>query len=540
MPKRKTAKNRIRTKADKAVVQAGYYFDEDAAAEVVLFFESGLRHSKGKWAGKPFILSGWEREDIIEPVFGWKRPDGTRRFRTAYIEVAKKNGKSTIGAGVGLYLFMSDGEQGAEVYSAATKRDQAAIVHDEAVRMCKASPHLYPLVTINQTTKTIVDTETQSKYSAIAADASGSEGLNANGLIVDELHAWKDRKFWDSLEYSGAARTQPLTFVITTAGVSDITTIGWQIHEYATRVLSGEHEDLAFFAYIRTADPDLALDDPVAHEAANPGLGDTIDPAEIMAAAKRARARPGAENVFRRYRLNQWVAQTERWLSVEAWDACGVEVAPTSLVGRPCYGGLDLASHRDIAAFILWFPPTEHEPAHLLPRFWVPEDSARTRQEENNLVMYQTWGEQGHITLTPGNTIDYAMIQAQILKDHMQYDMRKVAADKWSLEYLRQQVEALGGPDFIPFNMTIHEMSVPAKRFEELIASGGMQHDKNPVMRWMVGNVSIYIDCNENIRPDKKHSTEKIDGISAVVIAIAQAMLSEGGSVYDTRGLIVI
>ena len=535
-----TAKKWIRTKADKKAVKDGCYFDVDAAERVVEFFKLALHHSKGKWAGMPFIMADWEKFDITYPVFGWMRPNGTRRFRVAYIEVPKKQGKSTYGSGCGLYLLVGDNEQGAEVYTAATKRDQAAIIHGEAVRMVKASPNLYKRLKLNETTKTISYLATQSKYAALASDSEGSEGINWSGLNVDELHAWSNRKFWDTLEHGGAARSQPLMLITTTAGVSDITTIGWQIHEYATKVLSGEFDDPEFFAYIRTAPMDMRLDDPKAHALANPGLGDTIDPAEIMSAAKRATKRPGAANVFERYRLNRWVSQTVRWLSVAEWDACGVEVAPPGLVGRPCYGGLDLASRRDIAAFVLWFPPFEDEPGYLLPRFWVPEDSARTRQEESNQVMYQTWGEQGHITLTPGNTISFRAIQAQMIADGRKYDIRGIGADKWALEYLRQELEAEGCPDIDEYQMTLHEMSEPAKAFEASIADRTLQHDQNPVMRWMVGNVSIYIDANENIRPDKKHSTEKIDGISAAVVAIGRSMIDEGGSVYDTRGLIVI
>lgn len=518
----------IKTKADEAAVRNGCWFDVQAAKHVCDFYESFLRHSKGKqWARQRFELLPWERDDVLYPIFGWKRADGTRRYRTAYIEIAKKNGKTTLASGIGLYLLVGDGEPGAEVYSVATKRDQAAMAHDEAVRMVRQSPALFKRLRINETTKTIYHEDSSSKYAALAADAKGSEGLNAHGLIVDELHAWTDRTFWDSLRYSGAARKQPLHFIITTAGIADTTSLGWQMHDYAEKVLEGTTEDEEFFVYMRNAPFDAPWT-AETFEAANPSYGTIIDPEEIAKAAETASERLWEENVFRRYRLNQWVQQAERAIDLVQWDTCAGDVVEDDLVGRPCYGGLDLASRIDLAAFILLFPPArEGDRWQILCRFWAPEAIAEKRAKQKLTVQFKVWAKQGHLVLTSGNIIDYDTIKAKILADGKRFDIRLIAADRWNLEYLRQKLEARGCPEIIECGQGYPDMSAPTKELLCMIAAQQLAHGGHPVLRWMAGNVTVTIDPAENIKPDRKKSTDKIDGIVALLMALKHAMANQ-------------
>src|SRR5215831_5309752 len=283
------------TPADEAALAEGCTFHAASAERVRQFFRSFLRHSKGQWAGKPFELLDWQFTDIIAPLFGWKRADGSRRFRRAYIEVPKKNGKSTLASGIGLYLLVGDGEPGAEVYSVAADRYQANIVHGEAIRMVRASPGLSSRLELNRTTHNISFPKLSAWYRSLSSEANTKEGLNAHGLIIDELHAWKGRGLWDALRYAGRSRRQPLLFAITTAG-DDMDSICREQHDYAKGVLSGEILDTRFFAYIRRAaaiaegdreDDDWA--DPAIWHKANPSLGVTIDPGEFARDVEEAK-----------------------------------------------------------------------------------------------------------------------------------------------------------------------------------------------------------------------------------------------------------
>jgi phage terminase large subunit-like protein len=310
-------KDCVRSDADELACRQGYYFDRAAAERVFRFFERVLHHSKGIWGGRPFLLEQWQKEELLGPLFGWMRPDGTRRYRRAHIELPKKNGKSSIAAGIGLFMLCADSENGSDCFSAATRKEQASLVHDEAIHMVRSSPLLSKQLTINNTTKVIAHQQSYSRYRVLASDADGAEGLNIHCLIADELHCWPDRKFWDSLKYGFAARRQPLCFVITTAGIYDPSTLGWQEHEYAERVLSGSVIDLEFFALIRAADK-AAPDgdgylDPEQHKKANPNYNVTIQPAEIAKAAQDAKEKVSERGPFLRYRLNLWVNQAERF-----------------------------------------------------------------------------------------------------------------------------------------------------------------------------------------------------------------------------------
>jgi phage terminase large subunit-like protein len=530
---------RVVSDSDEIAAKQGYYFDEKAAQRVFRFFERVLRHSKGVWGGRPFLLEPWQKDELLGPIFGWKRPDHLRRYRRAHVELAKKNGKTTVASGVGLYMLRGDGENGADVFSAATKKEQASLVHNEAITMVKASPLLSRDLTINQTTKVIAWEETYSRYSVLAADAEGAEGLNIHALICDELHVWRGRKFWDSLRYGFAARKQPLHFTITTAGIFDPTSLGYQEHEYAERIATGSVIDLEFFSYIRAADKLAALGDnyldPEQHRKANPNYRVTIQPEEIAKAAADAKEKISERGPFLRYRLNLWVDQAESFFDMDRWRTCNDPVDEAKLVGRRCYGGLDLANKEDIAAWVLLFPPSGTDVKwRVLCRFFVPRDNAARREGESS-AKYATWGRQGLITLTEGSTIDYETIRKQIIADFKRFDIAQVGADPWNLEYIRQLLAtALNANDkIIPVEQTFRELSNPTKELERLVLAGLLAHGGNEVLTWCAANAVPREDENQNIKISRKRSKEKIDGVAALINALSRATVAKPGPRYQ-------
>jgi len=499
----------------------GYWWDEAAAGRVVEFIERFCRHHKGEWAGQPFRLEPWQRE-IVRTVFGWRRADGTRRFRTAYVEVPRKNGKTELAAAVGLYLLVADGEAGAEVYSAATKRDQARIVHSAAKQMLRRSPDLRRFV--EEYRDNLVVPATASKFEALSSESHTLDGLNPHGIILDELHAHRDRHLRDVLLTGTGARRQPLEWVITTAGVYDPASIGWEMHDYAANVLQGVFEDETFFAYIAAADEEDDWQDPATWAKANPNLGVSVKLEYLEELADRAAKSPSFLNTFLRYHLNIWTQQLERWIPIEAWDRCGGPVDEGALIGRRCFGGLDLSSTIDITALALAFP-AEDGSYDLVMRFWVPEDRLHERSERDR-VPYDAWARDGWLQVTPGNVVDYGFIREEIHRLADRYEIVELAYDPWNASKLA--VELLGdGVPMVEFRQGYASMSPAAKEFERLVTAGLLRHGGHPVLRWMANNVTVRQDPAGNIKPDKERSKEKIDGIVAAIMAIGRASVHD-------------
>jgi len=517
-----------------------FYFDEQAADLAVAFFEQMLVHVKGEWAGKPFILLPWQREDIIRPIFGWKRADGTRKYRFVYIEVPRKNGKSNLAAGIGLYLLFVDEEPGAEVYSAAADRDQAAIVFELARQMVEDSPKLS--IRSEAFKRSLLVPSTRSVYRVLSAEAYTKDGLNAHGVIFDELHAQPTRDLWDVLITSTGARRQPLVVAITTAGF-DRESICWEQHEYAEKVLAGVIDDPSFFAYIRAADEKDDWLDPKVWAKANPSLGVTVKREYLEAEANRAREVPAYQNTFLRLHLDRWTSQETRWLPLEAWDQCAFPVEPAELEGRPCYGGLDLASAVDLAAFSLSFPPEDVEegeepgPLPTMHWFWIPEENLVERARKDR-VPYDAWVKQGLITATPGNVIDYAFIVKQITELGQAFNIQEIAFDRWGAFQVSQQLEGAGF-SMVAFGQGFVSMSAPTKELLRLTLDHRLAHGGNPVLRWMADNLMVTQDAAGNVKPDKAKSRDKIDGIVSLIMSLDRLVRHGGGaSVYETRGLL--
>jgi phage terminase large subunit-like protein len=510
----------------------GLFFDWPSVQTVIDFFGI-LKHSKGRWASKKFRLEPWQAF-ILAEIFGWKRSsDGLRRYRTAYVEVPRKNGKTTFAAGIALYCLTLDGESGAEVYSAATKRDQAKICFDEARRMVLASELKNVLTAKLQNIHCLA---THSKFEPLGADADTLDGLNPHCIIIDELHAHKSRDLWDVLETATGSRSQPLTFAITTAGVNR-PCVCLEIRNYCIGVIDPESgvNDETTFAFISSIDDGDDWKTVEARKKANPNYGVSVLVDDIERMAEKAASSVADENAFRNKRLNEWTEQAIRWLTLESWDACADTIDPESLAGCECYAGLDLSKTTDISALVLVFP--QGEKYTVLPWFWCPEDCAKDRDTRNR-TNYLQWARAGHIELTSGNVIDYGFIRKRINELSKKYNLIDVGYDPYNASHLAQELQEEDGIVMVEMRQGALTLNEPSKELERKILSGLMRHNGNPVLRWMAGNVSISFDANENIKPDKKKSSEKIDGIVATILGIGRAMSAAGGS-FDGKLLVV-
>jgi phage terminase large subunit-like protein len=512
----------------------GLVFDPAAAQHATDFF-GFLKHSKGEWAGQPFALQPWQTF-LVASLFGWKRNDGLRRFRTAYNEVARKSGKSTLAAGIGLHLFFADGEPGAEVYTAATKRDQARITHGEATRMVQASPVLRRRIGVVRDNLHVVSTA--SKFEPLGADADFMDGLNVHGAIIDELHAHRTREVWDVLETATGARRQPLLFAITTAGF-DRETICWELHEYALKVLEGVIDDDSFFAFLSAFDEGDDWADEAVWAKANPSLGVSVKLDDLRRKAAKAKETPAAQNAFRRLHLCEWTQQEERWLDIEAWNACAFPVDPDALRGRRCLAGLDLSSTTDLTALVLYFP-RDDGPSEVLPFFFMPADNVLQRVRSDR-VPFDAWAREGHLQLTEGNIVDYAAIREKVHDLAEAYPIAEIAYDRWNATGLITQLQG-DGLTMVPFGQGFASMSAPVKELEKLVLGRELAHGGHPVLRWNVANAMVRQDPAGNHKLDKAKSRDRVDGVVALAMAIGRAMVAPKPfrSVYEDRGVLIL
>jgi phage terminase large subunit-like protein len=445
---------------------------------------------------------------------------------------------STLAAGVGLYLLIADDEMGPEVYSAATDIEQARIVHGEAVRMVRASYALQTELTIHETTKNILFRRRQGFYRAVSSESENKEGLNASGIIIDELHAWRGRKLWDVLRYSGRARKQPLIFVITTAGDDPHGLCGQQ-HDYALGVLKGTIADERYFAYVRCAEPDDDLEDPTVWAKANPALGSILSPDDFKADLEEAKRMPTQMSAMKRYTFNLWITSSNPWLSEWQWRQCGRDFTAADLEGQDCYGGLDLAKVKDMTAFVLCFPRPEGE-FWFLPWFWLPEETALSPDANDN---YRVWAEQGLLNLTPGNVCDYGFVKRDIDAISKRFNIVDFAFDPYNAEKTTQEIEEEIGLKRFEFRQTIANYAEPTAEFERLVVSGLLGHNRNPILSWQAGHVQVKSDPAGNKRPIKprdQNDARKVDGVIGAVMALARAMAAQNEPcVYEERGVLV-
>jgi phage terminase large subunit-like protein len=515
-------------------------YDKSSADFAVAFIQA-LSHTKGTWAGKPFELIDWQ-EQIVRDVFGILKPNGYRQFNTAYVEIPKKMGKSELAAAVALLLTCGDNEERAEVYGCAADRNQASIVFNVAADMVRMCPALTKRVKILDSTKRLIYQPTGSIYQVLSADVSNKHGFNTHGVVFDELHTQPNRKLYDVMtKGSGDARTQPLYFLITTAGDNQ-NSICWEVHQKAVDIINGRKHDPTFYPVIFGAALEDDWTDPKVWKKANPSLGITVTMDKVKAAFESARQNPAEENSFRQLRLNQWVKQAIRWMPMDKWDACTFAVDPEALKGRVCYGGLDLSSSTDITAFVLLFPPLDEDDKYIiLPYFWIPEDNIDLRVRRDH-VNYDIWKKQDFLKTTEGNVVHYGFIESFIEELGMKYNIREIAFDRWGAVQMTQNLEGLGFT-VVPFGQGFKDMSPPTKELMKLTLEQKIAHGGHPVLRWMMDNIFIRTDPAGNIKPDKEKSTEKIDGAVATIMALDRAIRNGsniGGSVYDERGILIL
>ncbi|MFV0441608.1 MAG: terminase large subunit, partial [Lachnospirales bacterium] len=464
-----------------------------------------------------------------------------RQFNTAYVEISKKQGKSELAAAIALLLTCADGEQRAEIYGCAADRQQATIVFEVAADMVRMCPALNKRVKILASQKRIIYQPTNSFYQVLSAEAYSKHGFNIHGVVFDELHTQPNRKLFDVMtKGSGDARTQPLYFLITTAG-SDTNSICYETHMKAKDILEGRKVDETFYPVIYGADEDDDWTSPKTWKKANPSLGITVDIEKVKVACESARQNPAEENTFRQLRLNQWVKQSVRWMPMEKWDLCNFKVDAESLKGRVCYGGLDLSSTTDLTSFVLVFlPMNEDDKYSILPFFWIPEDTLGLRVKRDH-VQYDVWERQGHIKTTEGNVVHYGFIESFIEELGTLYNIKEIAFDRWGAVQMTQNLDNMGFT-VVPFGQGFKDMSPPTKELMKLTLEQKIAHSGHPVLRWNMDNIFVRTDPAGNIKADKEKSTEKIDGAIAAIMALDRAIRwggDNGDSVYDDRGLFV-
>ena len=518
---------------------------KDKADKAVRFFANRLTHTKGKYAKQPFILAPWQ-EAIIRDLFGTLRPDGGRQYATAYVEIPKKNGKSELAAGIALYCLLVDGEAGAEVYSAAATREQAGIVFRVAAQMVRNDPDLSDVCRIIDSTKTIlVRDDPNSFYKAISADAGTQDGINPSCVVFDELHRQKTRDLWDVLTYGSDTRRQPLTFAITTAGIIGESPICEDQHNYAESIIKGVFKDPNFYPVIYglaekedwtlEGEPGTKTKPATGWYKANPALGDFLPVDKVRAACEKAKRLPAEQNSFRRLRLDQWTSQETRWIALAEWEECGAPFNPNDLVGKECVAGLDLSTTKDVTALALLFPVDDE--VFVVPHFWLPEHDLHERSLRES-VPYDFWVKQELIHTTPGNIIDYSFIRKKVNDLADVYHIREIGHDPFNATQIALDL-AGDGFTMVPIRQSFTAMSAPSKELERLVMGRKLRHGGNPVLRWMLDCTSIVQDSIGNIRPvkpDRRQSSKRIDGIVATIIGIARMTAEERfQSVYKTR-----
>ena len=521
-----------------------YYYDEQAGEQAVQWIESLCRHCKGEWTGQPLILAEWQKERIIKPVFGWKRVvDDLRQYSTLYVEMPRKNAKTTLAAAIMLKLLCNDGEEGGEVYSAAGEKEQARIVYDIARSMIELEPELSKRLTVMQKQITYLGEKVNSKFVPLSKEAKSKHGYNASAIIIDELHVHESRDLYDVLDTSTGSRRQPLTVILTTAGIAIPGKIGYETSLKARKILKGELKDDTFLPVVYAADPDTLdsdLGNPELWAACNPGYPISPKHSYLEKQYIRTLSEPLFKHTFKRLHLNIWTSETVGFIDTAEWAACGADLADwDNDIWRDveCTAAFDLASKRDISGFCLLFDM----PFGYVPRWflYLPEDTLKKREQREQV---QQWVDAGWIKTTPGGTTDYDYIQKDFEDCLKKYNIQRTAFDPWNSSQLITNLDKSGDVVLVEFPQTYKYFSQPTKDLEAFVLDRKIQHEGNPVAKWALSNVAILLDPNDNIRPSKKHSMGKIDPVVMLIMALSLMLYfedTEHESQYDQgKGLV--
>jgi phage terminase large subunit-like protein len=522
-------------KSDELAVQGGCYFSPKHGEQVCKFIESFCCLSKGRWAGKPLELMDWQRSFIMR-LFGWRAANGKRRFRRAYLEIAKKNGKSSLISALSLYLLIADDEGSPEIYINACDKDQASIVFDEALKMAESSPWIRKRVQPMPYKKTMLCGH--GKLMANSSDAPKQDGINPHVTIFDELHRQPNRELWDIFAYASAAREQPILLSITTAG-AESDGPWYEQREYSEKVTAGIIQDTTHLGIVYRALEDDDIDDPATHLKANPAMGVTISHEDFVRMKDEAKGNPAALQNFKRLRLNIITQGENKFIDMIAWDACGGDWKRPAL-DSPCYAGLDMSARDDLSALVfIWgdFEAGFDIDAH----FWLPEDNI-VALEHLHGQPYRQWAADGFITLTVGATIEESWVEARIVELSQRMQIKMLLTDLFNATKVATACREKHGIPAQFLGQGWLGLNEPSKMLGSLIASGKLRHRNNPILRWMASNCVVKMDAAANIKLDKSKRKYKIDGIAALVNALAGAIGEppDEESVYEHRGILYL
>jgi len=507
--------------------ERGLVFDKKSAARAIGFFRDVLFLNGGEFEGNPYELLLWQGF-IVGSIFGWKGADGFRRFRMVYIETAKGSGKSPLAAGIGLYGLVADGEARAEIYAAATKKDQAMILFRDAVAMVDQSPALRGVIKksgLGESVWNLAYLKSGSFFRPISAD-DGQSGPRPHIALLDEIHEHRNGHVVEMLRAGTKSRRQALILMITNSG-HDKNSVCWQYHDYGSKVAAQSANDDSFFAYICALDEneDPLKDEKCWHKV-NPSLSAGLPGLKYLREqVTQARGMPAKESIVRRLNFCQWVASENPWIAGHAWFACLEKFETEALRGRRCWAGLDLSSTQDLTALALVFEPDDSDPHwRLLNWFWLPDDGLHQKASQDR-VPYLVWRDAGHLRTMPGRAINKLAVAIELAALAEMFDLQEVAYDRWRIEDFKMLLDQEGiSLPLVPFGQGFKDMAPAVDEFERLIIGQNMRHNGNPVMTWCAANAVVQTDPAGNRKVTKEKSTGRVDGVVAAIMAIGRAM----------------
>ena len=523
---------------------------------VKTFLSTYCCHTKGKWAGQPFKVLPWQ-EDAIDRAFGTLKPNGLRKYRIVYIEIPKKNGKSELASGLALYGLKGEGEPGCEIYSAAGDREQASLIYYPATYMVENNHKLKSGLKVLGSKRRIIDYKNNGFYQVLSAEAFTKHGINPSLILFDEIHAQPNRELWDVLtEGTDIAREQQLVFVLTTAGLAEMTSIGYEVHNHAMQCIRDPEFDPGFLPIVYAANVNMKeskiipkkdkdnpngydWEDPKVWKRCNPSLGHVFELENLETHYQNVIRNPARINNFQRFRLNIWVSQVSRYIPMDMWGKCSQNYDFMELFkGKPVWGGLDLSSSIDLTALAL--VGILDKKFYSFVHYYCPEATIIHRSKKDR-VPYDRWSEQGYVTLTPGNSIDYAFIRRDIVNISNIFQIKEIGFDPYRADELKNTLIEKHKVNMIDHRQTYTDMSEPTKHLYESIVDEELYHDNNPVTNWCIDNLAVKTDANENMRPVKDESADRIDGAVALIMALGRCLEREQyESVYEKRGIVLV